>query len=81
MRPDPIRGLRHTLSAGLAPAVLQHMNSSLWIEACATRLAELSPSMGVDVCTRRAANLFCDVGSFHPEIAAEMEYESGMFDH
>lgn len=51
-----------------------------WIEACAERLAELNPSLDRAACAAQAAELWSDVGGYDPLIAAEMEYEAGIFD-
>ena len=47
-----------------------------WIVLCAQRLADLRPYLGAQSCASLAQEMWLDVGSFDPAIAAEMEHET-----
>lgn len=61
-------------------AIDQRMGRAPWIEACAERLAALSPARDRAICTAQAVDLWPDVGGCDPLIAAEMEHEAGGID-
>jgi len=47
-----------------------------WVWICATRLGQLRPDQSVECVAFVARDLWADVASFDPLIAAEMEYEA-----
>lgn len=51
-----------------------------WVRQCSTRLAQLRPRHDREVLDTLAQDMWSDVASFDPEIAAEMEHESWRFD-
>ena len=51
-----------------------------WIAACSQRLSALRPRVPTSECLSLALELWKDVGTYDPVIAAEMEYESSFDD-
>lgn len=49
----------------------------VWIRRCAVRLLQLRPRGEPGLVTRIADELWLDVSRFNPEIAAELEHDSG----
>ena len=64
------RASRHTLTG--SPC----LSRTDWIWICATRLGQLRPDQSVECVAFVARDLWADVASFDPLIAAEMEYEA-----
>lgn len=55
---------------------LRGLSRSDWIGLCAIRLGQLRPDQSVECVAFVATDLWADVASFDPVIAAEMEYEA-----
>jgi hypothetical protein len=53
-----------------------HLSRADWVWICAARLSQLRPDQDVESIVFVAKDLWTDVASFDPVIAAEMEYEA-----
>jgi hypothetical protein len=62
--------IRHALAGP------RYVSRTDWIWICATRLGELRPEQSVECVAFVARDLWADVATFDPAIAAEMEYEA-----
>jgi hypothetical protein len=60
----------------LAQARPIHLSRADWIWICAAQLSRLRPDQDVESIVFVAKDLWTDVASFDPVIAAEMEYEA-----
>ena len=58
----------------------QAVHKEQWITVCAGRLHELRPHAAMPACAALAQEMWAEVASFDPYLAAEMEHESCIFD-
>lgn len=68
-----------------APSSSRHPDSTLsqdvWTRRCALRLHQLRPHGEPGLVSRIASELWQQVSRFNPEIAAEIEHDSGYWEH
>lgn len=54
--------------------------SEFWVATCSRRLSVLRPTTPFADCLVLAQQMWLEVGRYDPEIAAELEHESGLDD-
>ena len=64
-----------------APPVTPVLPREIWTRRCALRLHQLRPNGEPGLVSRVASELWTQVSRFNPEIAAEIEHDSGYWEH
>ena len=72
----PVLALPGAAPGARAPAAGYRMQRDEWVRICAARLARLRPGSDPAFVASVARDMWTDVASFDPSIAAEMEHES-----